>query len=137
MRLGEFRDFLLRGNVLDLAVAVVMGIAFLAVVDSLVADLIMPLVAAVIGEPDFSGLTFTINGSEFRYGAFINTLVSLVLVGAALFYLVVLPANRVMARFRKQEEVTTKACPRCLSDVPLAATRCAFCTSELEVAAAT
>ncbi len=136
MRLEEFRAFLLRGNIVDLAVAVIMGIAFLAVVTSLVDDLIMPLIAMLIGEPDFSGLTFTINDAVFRYGAFINTLVSLVLVAAVVFYFIVTPVNRMMARFQATPDVTTRPCPRCLSSVPLEATRCAFCTSELEPAAA-
>jgi large conductance mechanosensitive channel len=132
----EFRAFLLRGNIVDLAVAVIMGIAFLAVVNSLVADLIMPLIAMIIGEPDFSGLTFTINDSVFRYGAFINTLVSLILVAAVVFYFIVLPMNRMMARFQETPDATTRPCPRCLSAVPLDATRCAFCTSELDPATA-
>jgi large conductance mechanosensitive channel len=132
----EFRQFLLRGNVVDLAVAVVVGAAFGAVVTSLVQDLITPIVAALFGQPDFSNLTFAINGSVFRYGSFLNALISFVTIASAVFWFVVLPVNRLMARFRTEPAVerTTRPCPECLSEVPIAAHRCAFCTSELATA---
>jgi large conductance mechanosensitive channel len=124
----------MRGNVVDLAVAVVIGAAFGAVVTALVKDLITPLIAAIFGKPDFSSVAFTINGSRFPVGDFINALVSFVLIGAAVYYLVVLPVNALLARVRRGEvppDPTTKKCPECLSEIPLAARRCAFCTSTL------
>lgn len=129
----EFRTFLLRGNVVDLAVAVVIGVAFGAVVTSLVEDLVTPLIAAIAGEPDFSALTFTINESTFRYGNFINQVVTFVLVAAAIFFAVVKPMNALIARSRREPtpDPSTQKCPHCLSEVPVGATRCAFCTSEL------
>ena len=129
-----FRQFLLRGNVLDLAVAVVMGATFGAVVTALVKDLINPLIAALMGKPDFSAIAFTVNSSKFGFGDFINALVSFVLSAAAVYFLVVLPVNALMARIHRGEappDPTTKKCPECLSDVPIAARRCAFCTSPL------
>jgi large conductance mechanosensitive channel len=134
--LKDFRQFLLRGNVVDLAVGVIIGAAFGAVVTSLVKDLITPIIAAVAGEPDFSDLTFTINGSMFRYGAFLNALVSFLVVATAVFWLVVLPVNRLMARMRTEPpiEAKTRTCPECLSEVPKEARRCAFCTSPLSAA---
>jgi large conductance mechanosensitive channel len=131
--LKEFKEFLLRGNVVDLAVAVVLGVAFSAVVSALVADLITPLIAAIIGKPDFSSLTFTINNSTFHYGDFINELLSFVLIAAAVFFFVVKPVNALIERMRKQPPVdpTTKKCPQCLSEIAVAARRCAFCTAEL------
>jgi large conductance mechanosensitive channel len=132
--LKEFRQFLLRGNVIDLAVAVVIGAAFGAVVASLVADIITPIIAAIIGKPDFSNLTFTINGSVFRYGSFLNALIAFVSIAAAVFFFVVVPVNKLNAMRRSGEPVdeTSRQCPQCLSDVPRAAHRCAFCTSELQ-----
>ena len=131
--LKEFRDFVLRGNVVDLAVAVVVGAAFGAVTTSLVTNLITPLIAAVVGEPDFSDLAFTINGSRFDYGQFLNALLSFLLISAVVFFLIVRPVNALMARFRPEHPVdqATRRCPECLSDVPSEARRCAFCTSEL------
>jgi large conductance mechanosensitive channel len=129
-----FKQFLLRGNVIELAVAVVMGGAFGAVVTALVKDLITPLLAAIIGKPDFSGLFFTVNGSKFMIGDFINALVSFLLISAAVYFFVVLPVNALMARIRKGQappDPTTKNCPECLSAVPIAARKCAFCTSVL------
>jgi large conductance mechanosensitive channel len=107
--LKEFREFLLRGNAVDLAVAVVIGAAFGAVVTSLVEDLLTPLIAAIGGQPDFSDLTFTINGSRFRYGEFINTLISLVTIGAAVFFLVIKPMNALMTRLKRGEEPEPEA----------------------------
>jgi large conductance mechanosensitive channel len=130
--LQGFKQFMLRGNVLDLAVAVVMGAAFGAVVAALVKDLITPLIAAVIGKPDFSAIAFTVHGSRFPIGDFINAIVSFILIGVAVYFFIVLPVNRIIARMRRGEaapDPTTKKCPECLSDVPIAARRCAFCTS--------
>src|SRR4051794_32649029 len=137
--LQGFKQFMLRGNVLDLAVAVVMGAAFGAVVAALVKDLITPLIAAIVGKPDFSAIEFTLNGSKFPIGDFINALISFILIGVAVYFFVVVPVNRLLARMRRGEaapDPTTKKCPECLSDVPIAARRCAFCTSVFtEVAA--
>ncbi len=132
--LKGFRQFLLRGNVIDLAVAVVIGGAFGAVVTALVKDLITPLIAAIVGKPDFSAISFTINGSQFPVGDFINALVSFLLIGAAVYFFVVVPVNAFMARLNRGEtppDPTTKKCKECLSDVPIAARRCAACTSVL------
>jgi large conductance mechanosensitive channel len=134
--LKEFRAFILRGNVVDLAVAVVIGTAFTAVVNALVKDLITPIIAALFGEPLFTGLAFTINGSQFAYGDFLNALLTFVLVAAAVFFFVVKPVNYLMARMRTEPDVDspTRDCPECLSAIPVAATRCAFCTSEVAAA---
>jgi len=130
----EFRQFLLRGNVVDLAVAVVIGAAFGAVVTAFVADLITPLIAAIFGKPSFSSLTFTINGSHFLYGDFLNAVLSFVLVAAAIFFVVVRPMNALAARRARAQDPTTRDCPECLSEIPLAARRCAYCTVELQPA---
>jgi len=132
--LKGFRQFMLRGNVVDLAVAVVIGGAFGAVVTALVKDLITPLLAAVGGKPDFSAIVFTVNGSKFLIGDFINAIVSFVMIGAAIYFFVVTPVNALQARINRGEappDPTTKKCPECLSEVPIAAKRCAFCTSPL------
>jgi large conductance mechanosensitive channel len=132
--LKGFRQFLLRGNVIDLAVAVVIGGAFGAVVTALVKDLITPLIAAIVGTPDFSAIKFTINGSQFPVGDFINALVSFLLIGTAVYFFVVVPVNALMARIHRGEappDPTTKKCQECLTDVPIAARRCAACTSVL------
>jgi large conductance mechanosensitive channel len=129
-----FKQFILRGNVLDLAVAVVMGAAFGAVVTALVKDFLTPLIAAIVGKPDFSAIQFTINGSKFAIGDLINAVVSFLLISAAVYFFVVLPVNSLMSRLKRGEappDPTTKACPECLSQVPIAARRCAFCTSAL------
>jgi large conductance mechanosensitive channel len=136
--LKNFKAFLLRGNVVDLAVAVVIGAAFGALVTALVADLITPIIAAIIGKPDFSNLTFTINKSTFKYGDFINVLIAFVSIAAAVFFFVVMPVNALMAR-RKTEPPVDEAvrdCPECLSEIPVAAKRCAFCTAEVGVGGA-
>ena len=128
------KQFLLRGNVLDLAVAVVIGGAFGAVVTALVKDLITPLIAAIIGSPDFSALQFEVNGSKFLIGDFMNAAVAFLLVSIAIYFFVVLPVNTLMARLKRGEvppDPTTKKCPECLSEIPIAAKRCAFCTSVL------
>lgn len=129
--LKGFRDFILRGNVVDLAVAVVIGAAFSGIVNALVKDLITPLIGAIGGQPDFSNLTFTINNSEFLIGAFINSLISFLIISAVIYFLVVLPINKLMAQIKKSEKVdpTEKPCPECLSSIPLKAKRCKFCTS--------
>ena len=132
--LKGFRQFVMRGNMLDLAVAVVLGAAFGAVVTALVKDLLTPLIAAIFGKPDFSAIAFEVNGSKFLIGDFINALLSFVFVAAAVYFFVVVPMNALMARIRRGEappDPTTKACPECLSDVPIRARRCAFCTSPL------
>jgi len=131
--LDEFKTFILRGNVVDLAIAVVIGAAFGAVVTALVKDLITPLIAAIGGQPDFSALTFTINNSKFLYGDFINAVVSFLIIAAVIFFLIVKPLNHLMARLKPERpvEVTTRTCPYCLSSIPLAATTCAFCTREV------
>ncbi len=130
--LKGFKQFLLRGNVIDLAVAVVIGGAFGAVVSALVKDLLTPLIAAVVGKPDFSSIQFTINGSKFLIGDFINAIISFVLIAAAVYFFVVLPVNTVMARARRGQappDPTTRQCPECLSTIPIKAKRCAYCTS--------
>jgi large conductance mechanosensitive channel len=129
----EFKQFLLRGNVVDLAVAVVIGAAFAAVVTALVEDMLTPIIALIFGQPDFSSLDFTINDSVFRYGDFLNKLFTFVTVAAAVFFLVVVPVNALMARSRKEPppDPTIKKCPECLSDIPTDARRCAFCTAVL------
>ncbi len=127
-----FRDFILRGNVIDLAVAVVIGAAFGAVVTAFVADIITPLIAAIFGKPDFSGLYFTVNGSKFLYGSFINAVISFLLIATAIYFVVVVPMNKyneLRERGMAPAEPTTKQCPECLSDIPVAARKCAFCTS--------
>ena len=132
--LKGFRQFILRGNVLDLAVAVVIGAAFGAVVTALVKDLLTPLIAAIVGKPDFSAIVFTINGSQLLIGDFINAIVSFILIAAAVYFFVIVPANALNARLRRGErppDPTTKTCPECMSTVPIAARRCAFCTSAL------
>jgi large conductance mechanosensitive channel len=128
----EFREFILRGNLVDLAVAVVIGAAFGAVVSAMVKDLVTPLVAAVFGQPDFSGLQFTINDSAFLYGDFLNALITFLSVATAVFFLVVKPVNELLSRFGPQEEKQTRDCPECLSGIPVAARRCAFCTAEVQ-----
>ena len=131
--LKDFRQFLLRGNLVELAVAVVIGTAFSALVAALVADLITPLIAAVGGQPDFSRLSFTINGSRFRYGDFLNALVAFLIIAAVVFFLVMKPVNALIERERKREpeDPTTRRCPECLSEIPVEARRCAFCASEV------
>jgi large conductance mechanosensitive channel len=129
-----FKQFLLRGNVVELAVAVVMGAAFTAVVNALVKDLLTPVIAAIVGAPDFSAIAVEINGSKLLIGDFINALIAFLLISAAVYFFVVLPVNALVARMRRGEtppDPTTKKCPECLSEVAIAARRCAFCTSAL------
>ncbi len=127
-----FKQFILRGNVLDLAVAVVIGGAFGAVVTALVGDLLTPLIAAIVGKPNFSAISFTVNGSQLKIGDFINAIISFLLIAAAVYFFVVLPVNTLVARMRRGEtppDPTTKSCPECLSEIPIAARRCRFCTT--------
>ena len=126
-----FREFVVRGNVIDLAVAVVIGAAFGVVIAAFVKDLITPLIAALIGKPDFSALGITINGSRLLIGDFLNAVISFVMVAAAVYVFVVMPMNTLNARRKRGEDPTTKKCPECLSEVPVGARRCAFCTSPL------
>ena len=129
--LKGFRDFLFRGNIVDLAVAVVIGGAFGAVVNALVKDIITPIIGAVGGQPDFSNITFTVNNSKFLIGDFINAIISFVMIAGVIYFAVIIPMNRLMARIKRGEKVdpTEKACPECLSMVPLKAKRCKFCTA--------
>ena len=129
----EFKQFLLRGNVVDLAVAFVIGAAFAAVVQAAVTDLLTPLVAAIFGQPDFSALKFTINGSTFRYGHFLNVLIAFITIAFVVFFFVVKPINRLteLSRRRESPDPSTRKCPECLSEIPIDARRCAFCTSEV------
>ena len=133
-----FREFIMRGNVIDLAVAVVIGAAFGAVVKAFVDNLITPLIAAIFGQPDFAALKFTINGSVFQYGLFINALITFLLVALAIYYVVIVPINKLnelKARGKAPEDPTVKQCPECLSEIPVAARKCAFCASPQDVAA--
>jgi large conductance mechanosensitive channel len=132
--LKGFKAFLLRGNLVELAVAFVIGAAFGAVVQALVKDLITPLIAAIAGKPDFSNLYFTVNGSKFAYGAFINAVIAFVLIAAAVYFFVVVPVTKVIERSRRgaPADPAVKTCPHCLSEIPVGATRCAYCTAELQ-----
>jgi large conductance mechanosensitive channel len=132
-----FKAFLLRGNVVELAVAVVIGVAFGLVVTAFVKDLVTPLVAALFGKPDFGALTFTVNSSKFLYGDFINAVIAFLIVAAVIYFFVVAPYSALIARSRKEPpaDPTTKKCPECLSEIPIDAKRCAFCTSPQPVAA--
>ena len=136
--LSGFKQFILRGNVVDLAVGVVIGAAFGSVVTALTKDLLTPLIAAMVGKPDFSTLSFAINGSVFPIGDFINAAVSFFLIAAAVYFFVVLPLNTLMARIHKETPAapTTRACPECKMDIPIDARRCGHCTSQVSAAAA-
>jgi large conductance mechanosensitive channel len=127
--MSGFRKFLMRGNLIDLAVAVVIGVAFNAVVQALIKDIITPLIAAIAGRPDFSKLTFAINHSKFFYGSFFNALLSFVIISAVVYYLIVSPMNRVMALTVRTKEATERTCPECLSEIPVGARRCMYCTA--------
>ncbi len=131
--LQEFKAFLLRGNVVDLAVGVVVGAAFVSVVNALVADFLTPLIAVIIKVPSFGGMTFTLNGSTFAYGHFISALVSFLLVATAVFFFVVKPMNMLIERSRKEPppDPTTKKCPECMSEMPIQARRCSHCAQQV------
>ncbi|HEX3542349.1 MAG TPA: large conductance mechanosensitive channel protein MscL [Acidimicrobiales bacterium] len=130
---SEFKDFVLRGNVLDLAIAVVIGAAFGAVVTALVKDLLTPIVAAIFGKPDFSQFLFTVNHSQFRYGDFIDAVIAFLSVAAAVFFVIVKPVNLLTERRKREPEADSadRPCPECLSQIPKAARRCSFCTSQV------
>ena len=134
--LTEFKTFVLRGNVVDLAVGIVIGVAFAGVVQALVRDLLTPLIAAIFGRPDFSALSFRINRSVFRYGDFLNAMIAFLTIAAAVFFFVVKPMNMLTSHFSHREtpEPTTRRCPWCLMDIPLKARRCGYCTTELGAA---
>lgn len=130
--LQGFKQFILRGNVVDLAVGVVIGTAFGAVVNSLVADIMTPLISAIFRAPDFSGLFFTLNESKFMYGKFLNNLISFAIVASSIYFFVVTPLNKLMTYTKKAEtpaEPTTKTCPECISEIPKDARRCKHCAS--------
>jgi large conductance mechanosensitive channel len=126
-----FRDFIMRGNVVDLAVAVVIGAAFGAVITSFVNDVLMQIIAAIGGQPDFSSLSFKLGEGVIKYGSFLNALITFLLIAAAVYFIVVLPMNKLAERRAKGQDPTTKECPHCLSEIPVGATRCPHCTSEL------
>jgi large conductance mechanosensitive channel len=132
---SEFKQFVLRGNVIDLAVAIVIGAAFAALVQAAVADLLTPLIAAIFGNPDFSQLTFKVHGSVFKYGHFLNALIAFLIIAFVVFFFVVKPINTLMSLSHRREspDPTTRKCPECRSEIPIDARRCAFCTSEVIV----
>jgi large conductance mechanosensitive channel len=130
-----FRTFLLRGNLIDLAIAVVIGTAFTAMVTAIVSDLITPLIAAIGHQPNFGNLTFTVNHSQFKYGLFINAVVSFLIVAAVVYFLIVAPMAKITSRLTRHKEATERDCPECLSSIPLAATRCKYCTAQVVPAA--
>lgn len=129
--MGGFRKFLFRGNLIDLAVAVVIGVAFNAVVQALIKDLITPLIAAAGGQPNFGALAFTVHKSTFHYGDFINSAFSFVIIAAVVYYIIVSPAARVTALATRRKAATERDCPECLSSIPVGARRCMYCTSEI------
>jgi large conductance mechanosensitive channel len=128
--LKGFRDFILRGNVVDLAVAVILGAAFNAIVTSFVKDILTPLIAAVMGKPDFSAVVLNVHGTPVMIGNFLNAAISFLIVASVVYFGIVLPLNKLLARFKKPESevpLATKTCPECLSEIPLAAKRCSHC----------
>ena len=126
-----FRAFINRGNLISLAIAIVIGTAFTAMVTALVADLITPLIAAIAGKPNFGKLQFTVHHSTFLYGSFFNAVLSFLIIAAVVYYLIVAPSVRLSARLTRHEEATTRDCPECLSTIPIAASRCMYCTVQL------
>lgn len=136
--LKGFRDFILRGNVIDLAVAVVIGAAFTAIVNALVADIVNPLIAAMVHKPDFSYLILDVHGGKIKYGDFLNAVISFLLIAATVYFVFVLPINALLKKFHpaKAAPPTTRPCPECLSDIPLAAKRCAHCGEPVQPVAA-
>ena len=125
--LKGFRDFIVRGNVLDLAVAVIIGAAFTSIVNSLVKDIINPFIAAIVGKPDFSALTLNVNGGVITYGNFLNAVIAFILMASVVYFFIIVPTNALMARLKGPAAVENKPCPQCLSEIPLAASRCKFC----------
>jgi large conductance mechanosensitive channel len=123
-----FRDFILRGNVIDLAVAVIIGAAFSAITKSLVDDVISPLIGAVVGKPDFSSLVFNIGATPIKYGSFLTACINFLIIAFVVYFFLVLPVQKLLARIKGPEAASTKPCPECLSDIPLAAHRCKFCS---------
>ena len=136
--LKGFRDFILRGNVVDLAVAVVIGVAFSAIVNALVTDIINPLIAAIVQKPDFSALILTVHGGKIKYGDFLNAVISFLLIAGTVYFFIVLPINALLKKFRPAQASppTTDPCPECLSDIPLAAKRCSHCAQPVAPATA-
>lgn len=126
-----FRTFMLRGNLIDLAIAVVIGTAFTAMVNAIVSDLITPLIAAIGHKPNFGSLTFTVNHSQFQYGLFINAVVSFLIIAAVVYFLIVAPMGKITSRLTRHKEATERDCPECLSSIPIAATRCKYCTAQV------
>lgn len=135
--LKGFRDFVLRGNVVDLAVAVVIGAAFTHVINSLVSDIINPLISAIVGQPNFSYLVATVNGGKITYGNFANAVIQFIIIAAAIYFFMVVPVQKLLKKFQPQkaEPPKTRPCPQCLSDIPITATRCAHCGQPVAVAA--
>jgi large conductance mechanosensitive channel len=131
-----FRDFILRGNVVDLAVAVILGAAFNGIVASLVGDVLNPMIAATIGKPDFSSVILNIHGGHIKVGNFLNAAISFLIIASVVYFAIVLPLNALMSRLNKPAPASppsTKTCPECLSEIPLAARRCSHCTQPVEV----
>jgi large conductance mechanosensitive channel len=137
--LSDFKKFVLRGNVVELAVAIVVGVAFTAMIAAFVADLVTPLIAAIFGKPDFANLSFRLHHSTFKYGSFLNTVLSFLIIATVVFFAVVVPLTALMRRLnvlpKDEPEPPTRQCPECLSDIPVGARRCRFCTTELTTAA--
>jgi large conductance mechanosensitive channel len=137
--LSDFKKFILRGNVVDLAVAIVVGVAFTAMITAFVVDIITPVIGAIFGTHDFSGLTFRWHNSTFKYGSFINAVLSFLIIATVVFFAVVVPLTALMRRLnvlpKDEPEPPTRECPECLSDIPVGARRCRFCTAQLEAAA--
>lgn len=131
-----FQKFIMRGNLIELAVAVVIGSAFTAMVTAIVSDIITPLIAAIGGKPNFGDLVFTVNRSQFKYGLLINAVVSFLIVAAVVYFLIVAPVEKLTTRLARHKEATTRDCPECLSSIPVAATRCMYCTAQIPPATA-
>lgn len=134
--LSEFKDFITRGNMMDLAIAVVIGIAFGAVINSLVHDIILPIIGAIGAKPSFDQYYWVLNGSHINIGTFVTALISFLIIAAVIFFFIIKPLNALMALRKKPEaEATTRECPYCLSEIPIKATRCAFCTADVPAVA--